>query len=69
MTCAFKVGDRVEEFEQLGLAKVIEVRQEGERCIYRLRQYAHPHRIIWADDFHVSRPTEMRHDPRNDQHI
>lgn len=65
----FNVGDRVEEVEQLGLSKVIAVRDEEDgRRYYRLRQYAHPHRIIWNDEVHVSSPTEMRHDSRNEQY-
>jgi hypothetical protein len=60
----WKVGDRVEGVEQLGLSKVIEVGTDQNEGYYRVRQYAHPHAITWIHEYDLTTPTEMRHDPR-----
>lgn len=61
----WKIGDRVEEIEQLGLAKIVDIETDANgQTHYHLRQFAHPHTMIWTDSIHISKPTERRHDPK-----
>jgi hypothetical protein len=59
----WKVGDRAwsTEGDNVGLCKIIEIRDDN---WYLVREYKHPHRIVWTDDVHLTEPQEMRHDPR-----
>lgn len=61
----FRVGQRAEETEQLGLVKVIKYTgfKHGFHH-YLVRQFAHPHRVIETDEVHLSRPTGLTHDER-----
>lgn len=58
--CTFKVGDHVEEWDECGFSKIVKI--EGNR--YLVRQFAHPHKLCWTDEHHLSPPLFMRHDPK-----
>ena len=58
----FRIGEHVEEWEELGFSKIVGIKNENGRILYHCREMAHPHRMRWSDEYHISRPLHKRHD-------
>lgn len=67
VTPAYRVGQRVEEIEELGLCKVIRhlgTPPGSNICEYLVREFKHPHRLKIQDELHLTPPQGKNHDQR-----
>jgi hypothetical protein len=61
----FKINDRVYVIGHDLEGKIVdlEVDRDG-RTWYYVREFAHPHLMVWVDHIDVDRPRGKRHDPK-----
>lgn len=57
----FRIGQRVYVQDDNFLGKVVDYEENEHGTYYLVREFEHPHRVVWADEIHTQHPLEKHH--------